>query len=116
MIMRLSAIFTTSMDINNLKHIPVVFAGWLRYCMAIDDNGVPFIPSPDPLLEYVQAALSGFYLGYRGSTDGLDEILSNDKIFGVNLIEAGLAYSVKRYFGKMIAGVGSVRATIHALD
>ena len=104
------------MDINNLKHIPVVFAGWLRYCMAIDDNGVPFIPSPDPLLEYVQDALSCIYLGYKGSTDGLDEILSNDKIFGVNLIEAGLAYSVKRYFGKMIAGVGSVRSTIHALD
>lgn len=26
-------------DIKNLKLIPLVFAGWLRYLMAVDDNG-----------------------------------------------------------------------------
>lgn len=104
------------MDVKKLKYIPLVLAGWLRYCMAIDDNGMPFAPSPDPLLESMQETLSGFYLGYKGSLDSLDEILSIDKIFGVNLIEAGLADSVKNYFGKMIAGPVAVRATIHELD
>ena len=38
-------------DIKNLKLIPLVFAGWLRYLMAVDDNGEKFELSPDPLLE-----------------------------------------------------------------
>ena len=40
-------------DIKNLKLIPLVFAGWLRYLMAVDDNGEKFELSPDPLLETV---------------------------------------------------------------
>ena len=31
----------------DLTLIPLVFAGWLRYLMGIDDNGNPFTLSPD---------------------------------------------------------------------
>ena len=42
----------------------------------------------------------------------LKELLEDDKIFGVNLFEAGLADRVLGYFLELIAGKGAVRATL----
>ena len=39
-------------------------------------------------------------------------ILANEKIFGVNLHEVGLADLVCRYFEELVAGVGAVRNTL----
>ena len=39
-----------SLNVADLKLIPLVFAGWLRYLMGVDDNGNAFTPSPDPML------------------------------------------------------------------
>ena len=100
------------LSVKDLKCIPLVFAGWLRYVMGIDDEGKVFEPSSDPLLSYAQDAVKGISLGYTGSLDQLKEILSNQKVFGVDLYEAGLADLVLDYFRSMIAGPGSVRATI----
>ena len=97
---------------KDLKCIPLVFAGWLRYVMGVDDEGKAFEPSSDPLLSYAQEAVKGITLGYTGSLDQLKDILSNQKIFGVDLYEAGLADLVLEYFRSMIAGPGAVRATI----
>lgn len=38
------------LEASDLKLIPLVFAGWLRYLMAVDDNGNAFEPSSDPML------------------------------------------------------------------
>ena len=38
------------LSVSDLKLIPLVLAGWLRYLMAVDDNGLPFQLSPDPML------------------------------------------------------------------
>ena len=38
-------------SLDSLRAIPLVFAGWCRYLMAIDDQGEAFIPSLDPLYE-----------------------------------------------------------------
>lgn len=100
------------LDVKDLKCIPLVFAAWLRYVMGTDDEGKTFEPSADPLLGYAKEALSGITLGYTGSLDQLNEILSNQKIFGVNLFDAGLADLVLDYFRSMIAGPGAVRATL----
>ena len=43
-----------TLDVQDLRLIPLVHAGWLRYLMAVDDNGNAFAPSPDPLLETAQ--------------------------------------------------------------
>ena len=51
-------------------------------------------------------------LGYTGSLEQLKDILSNQKIFGVNLYETGLADLVIEDFRSMIAGPGAVRATL----
>ncbi len=101
------------LDIADLKLIPLVFAGWLRYLMGIDDKGCPFAPSSDPLLEEARA----YVKGYRLSSDskdlsGLDGLLSNEKIFGVDLVSLGMADIVKQYFAELSAGIGAVEATL----
>lgn len=100
-------------DVNDLKLIPLVFAGWLRYLMAIDDNGNNFELSSDPLLETVCPYVKGIELGKVNDLSVLKPILENEKIFGVNLYEVGMAKRVLCYFGELISGQGSVRATVH---
>ena len=102
-----------TLDVANLKRIPLVFAGWLRYLMAIDDEGNSFELSPDPLLDTVCPYVTSIKLGDTVDAENvLRPILENDKIFGVNLFEAGMAPLVCQYFNEMIAGTGAVRATL----
>ena len=102
-----------TLDVANLKRIPLVFAGWLRYLMAVDDEGNSFELSPDPLLDTVCPYVASIKLGDTVDAENvLRPILENDKIFGVNLFDAGLAPLVCQYFNEMIAGTGAVRATL----
>ncbi len=102
-----------TLDVANLKRIPLVFAGWLRYLMAVDDEGNSFELSPDPLLDTVCPYVASIKLGDTVDAESvLRPILENDKIFGVNLFDAGLAPLVCQYFNEMIAGTGAVRATL----
>lgn len=101
------------LSVSDLKLIPLVYAGWLRYLMAVDDIGNIFELSPDPLLETVCPAVAGFRLGEPAEVEpALKPILENKAIFGVNLYEVGLAETVCGYFKEMIAGPGAVRAVL----
>ena len=101
------------LDVASLKMIPLVFAGWLRYLMAIDDNGNAFTLSPDPLLDTFMPVVADYKLSAEEKDlSKLDVLLSNDKIFGVNLFKVGLADLVKGYFAELSAGVGAVAATL----
>lgn len=101
------------LHVEDLKLIPLVFAGWLRYLMAVDDNGNAFELSPDPLLDTVCPYVAGFKLGEEADVEaGLKPVLENEKIFGVNLCEIGMAEKVCTYFREMIAGKGAVRAVL----
>jgi len=101
------------LDVADLKIIPLVFAGWLRYALGVDDKGVPFTPSDDPVLPQVQKALAGIHLGDKGPfTEALRPILSDPRIFGVDLYEVGLAALVEGYFEELVAAPGAVRATL----
>ncbi|MCR4588837.1 MAG: mannitol dehydrogenase family protein [Lachnospiraceae bacterium] len=105
------------LDVHSLQLIPLVFAGWIRYLMATDDDGKTFEPSSDPLLSTVQPFVSSFKLGEAVSADqamtALRGLLENETIFGVNLVEAGLADKVIFYFIQMVSGTGKVRETLH---
>lgn len=102
-----------ALDVKDLKLIPLVFAGWLRYLMAVDDEGKPFELSPDPLLELVRPAVENCRLGEPYDVEtALKPVLENDQIFGVNLYEMGMAQLVCRYFREMTAGTGAVRHTL----
>lgn len=101
------------LDVSELKLIPLVLAGWLRYLMAVDDNGKPFELSPDPLLDRLRPYFSDLHLGYPiNAKERLKPILENESIFGVNLYTAKLAPLICDYFSEMAAGPNCVRATL----
>lgn len=105
------------LDVHDLKLIPLVQAGWLRYLMALDDNGEHFEPSTDPLFPAASKYVADFRLG-EAVTEAdakarLLPLLKNAQIFGVDLEKAGLADLVVKYFVKEIAGRGAVRRTLH---
>lgn len=110
---------SNELDAADLKFIPFVFAGWLRYLLAVDDDGKSFELSPDPLLTSVCPKLNRFTVGSVVTVDeALEElrsILSDAKIFGVDLYEVGLARMVAEYFVKLIADKGAVRKTLNSL-
>lgn len=106
-------IASPELDAADLKLIPLVFAGWLRYLMAVDDNGNEFTLSPDPLLDTVCPYLADIKLGGQYDVkEKLNDVLTNKAIFGVDLVEIGMADLVCNYFEEMISGPGAIRATL----
>ena len=107
------------LDVADLKLIPAVFAGWFRYLMAVDDEGRAFTPSPDPLLESASQAVKDFRLGdaptVSQALSALLPLMKNERIFGVDLEEAGLAERVAELFARMTEGKGAVRKTLRKL-
>lgn len=105
-----------TLGVQQLRMIPLVFAGWLRYLMAVDDNGNAFTPSPDPMLGEAQSYAATFRLGQHitaaEAMDKLSGLLSNAKVFGVDLVQCGLAERVCEYFAELIAAPGAVRGTL----
>jgi fructuronate reductase len=93
--------------------IPLAIAGWLRYLLGADDSLEPMPLSGDPLMGGLSAALSGIDPSDRASYAGqLQPILSNPKLFGVNLAEAGLGQRIEALFTEMLGGKGAVRRAI----
>ena len=107
--------YAASKELNTaeLKLIPLVFAGWLRYLMGVNDKGEKFELSPDPLLGTVCPYVAGFELGKDADVETvLKPVLEDAHIWGVNLYEVGMADKVCKYFREMIKGPGAVRATL----
>jgi fructuronate reductase len=96
-----------------LLGIPLAIAGWLRYLLAVDDEGRPFELSPDPMNEELQELLKDVRLGqpetYRGQLKGL---LANANIFGSDLYEAGIGDLIEQIFREEIGGIHAVRETL----
>ena len=98
---------------EDLKLIPLVYAGWLRYLMGINDEGKEFTPSSDPLLEEARQYVVTYELSSAPKDlSKLDALLANEKIFGVNLHAIGMDTLVKQYFAELSSGVGAVTATL----
>jgi len=100
------------LNVEDLRMIPLVFAGWLRYLMAVNDQGEAFEPSPDPLLGTLCPQMKKIKLGDTDVEEVIKPIMENAEIFGVNLYEAGLADKVCGYFREMTVGQGAVRSTL----
>ena len=81
--------------------------------MAVDDKGNAFTPSSDPLLESASAYVKDYSLSSAPKDlSRLNALLSNEKIFGVDLIKIGMADLVKQYFAELSSGVGAVEKTL----
>lgn len=99
---------------ERLTAIPLGIAGWLRYMLGVDDMGNTYELAPDPMVPEIQAALSSVVFGNPESlTDQLHPILSNEKVFFIDLYKAGLGEKIEGMFREMINGKGSTKATIH---
>lgn len=109
----LKAYQAKGMDVTALTCIPLFFAGWIRELMAVNDRGEAFSVSPDPLLSELQESVSGLRFGSRAPFNhSLRPLLSNDKIFGIDLVKAGLAEKVEGYLEELLEGPGAVRKTL----
>ena len=98
---------------KNLIGIPLAIAGWIRYLLALDDEGNAFELAPDPMIPELQEQLKDLQLGNPDSVkEALRPILSNANIFGSDLYEAGIGDTVETMVKEMLAGKGAVRKTL----
>ncbi|MDU4959090.1 MAG: mannitol dehydrogenase family protein [Sporomusaceae bacterium] len=101
-------------DLSRLKGIPFFIAGWLRYLLAVNDEGKPLALSPDPMLAELRPHLQGISLGDKGPfAAAIQPILANQAIFGVDLYKHGLAGKIEAYFTNMVSGAGAVRQALN---
>ena len=102
-----------TLDAKELIFIPLTIAGWCRYLMGVDDEGNKMELSPDPLLNELKIYVQGVRLGEPGSAeDSLKPLLSNERIFGINLYEVGLGNKIEGFFKEMLAGRHAVRIVL----
>ncbi|MFW5979489.1 MAG: mannitol dehydrogenase family protein [Halanaerobium sp.] len=102
------------LDPAELVVVPLAIAGWLRYLLAVDDQGNEMPLSSDPMLDELTPQLEGIELGNPASVgDKLKSILSNEKLMGLDLYQVGLGEKIEGYFKEMIAEEGAVRATLN---
>ena len=100
-------------DAKKLKGIQLAIAGWLRYLLAVDDEGKPFALSPDPMILKLQGQMAGIAWGDPDSLkDQLRPILGNANIFGIDLYEAGIGDDITEMVREEIAGKGAVREVL----
>ncbi|MFV0465640.1 MAG: mannitol dehydrogenase family protein [Lachnospiraceae bacterium] len=105
-----------SLNLSDLTKIPLVFAGWCRYLMAVDDNGNAFDLSPDPKMDILRPYVADIRLGDTlDVSEKLHPLLSDASIFGVDLYEIGLSDLVCEYFTKMIESPGAVARLLSEL-
>ena len=102
------------LDKSNLVLIPLTLAGYARYLKGIKDNGESFEPSPDPMLEELQAIVAPLEVGKTDQDYScLRQLYSRKDIFGVDLYEAGLGEQIEGMVKELYAGNGAVRKTLH---
>ncbi len=102
------------LDMTNLVLIPLTLAGYARYLKGINDNGEAFTPSPDPMLEELQAIVAPLEIG-KADQDWscLRKLYSRKDVFGLDLYEAGLGEQIEGMVKELYAGPGAVRKTLH---
>lgn len=109
-----SYIQRNDLHITDLTFIPLTIAAWCRYLLGVNDAGKKMNISPDPILEDLQQYLQGIEFGQPESVSNqLQPILSNKRIFGVDLYEVGLGNTIEEFFKQLIGRPGAVRETLH---
>ncbi len=103
------------LDLSSLKCIPFVLASWIRYLLAVDDEGKAFEPSPDPMLGASQKDIENVHFGKKLVAGDLDAIMSRSEIWGYDLSTSPLKEAVVADFEKMNEGPGAVRKALHEM-
>lgn len=102
------------LNVTSLTYIPLAIAGWLRYLLAVDDEGNFMECSADPMLETLQGQLSSVKLGdpASASDEVLAPILSSPVLFAEDLCRIGLAGKIGGMLREMLVEPGAVRTTL----
>jgi len=102
------------LDKRNLVLIPLTLAGYARYLKGLKDDLTPFEPSPDPMLEELQAVVAPLEIGNANQDwSPLRQLYSRADVFGLDLYEAGIGEQIEGMVRELYAGKGAVRATLH---
>jgi fructuronate reductase len=65
-------------------------------------------------MDYLKEQLQGIQLGENANLQAqIKPILANQKLFGVDLVEAGLAELIEADLAEMLQGPGAVAQTLH---
>lgn len=99
-----------SLDLTDLKYIPLAIAGWLRYLLGVNDKLETMELSSDPMLQMLKEKLVNINIG--DTTVDLDEILANKEIFGTDLTKTPLKAKINEYFLSLIQGPEAVLNTL----
>lgn len=100
-------------DASRLTAIPLGIAGWLRYMLAVDDAGNKYELAPDPMNEEITEQLKDIVVGKPETfKDQLKPILSNERIFFVDIYTTGLGEKIENMFREMLEGPGAIKATV----
>lgn len=108
----LDTYYKNGLDVSKLKYIPLAIAGWLRYLNGVGDDGKKFELSPDPNLDELKDCLKGISLGNFKVTEELNKLLSNEKIFGVDLNKIGLSNKIISILRQLYESEGAIRKTL----
>ncbi len=100
-------------DLDSLKYIPLVIAGWLRYLMGYNDKGEKFELSPDPYIEVLKPVINKISFGENDDIEKhLPKILSDTTIFGLDLCKTPLYKKIINCFKELNNGNDSVINTL----
>ncbi len=102
------------LDLSKLTLIPLALASYARYLRGLDDNGAPFSPSADPLLDELMDIVKDLEVR-EGEQDFscLKKLYCRPEIFGVDLYTTVLGEKVEGIVKELYAGPGAVRRTLH---
>jgi fructuronate reductase len=88
-------------------------AGFLRYTLAVDDQGASFVLEDDPIKVRLVACAAQARLGDPTSASAFQELIANPDVMGKDLYAHGeTGRNLEDLLGKMLRGPGAVRATI----
>jgi fructuronate reductase len=88
-------------------------AGFLRYTVGIDDQGVRFALEDDPIKAKLAACGAAAKLGDPSSAAAFKDLISDQDVMGRDLYAHGnTGRDLENLVGKMLRGPGAVRATV----
>ncbi len=107
---------TQGLDLDSLVAIPMALAGWMRYLLAVNDDGQPIEVSADPLKEELQQKLSTVVWNDPSSYKGqLRDIFSKAAVFGLDITSTPLFKKIEDYFIVLLEGPGAVRRLLRQI-
>lgn len=113
-----SYIASDSLNEEDLKLIPFFMATYIRYLMAIDDEGQAFELSPDPRGDELVALVKGIKLGSYSLEEVekmIAPILKIEDLWGFDLYNSKLKNKVVENFKNIVNGKGSLRESLHSI-